>query len=105
MPKYHVEQNIKILNKDKISNSTLSSHIGALDKKEKSLILILSLSRILLIFIAYFCINFHLFKYCINILFLLIVELWGAPLNFAPKTSAPLNLMPVQVLANQTSKG
>lgn len=34
MPKNHVEQNIKILNKGKISNSTLSSHIGALDKKK-----------------------------------------------------------------------
>lgn len=34
MQKIHDEVNTKILNKDRIGNSTLPNHMGALDKKK-----------------------------------------------------------------------
>ena len=103
MQRIHDEQNINIrfLNKDRISNSVLPSHTGALDKRKNTVILIcLSPESRFFLFITIFCINFHLFKYgtrilfkyCTRILLILINELFDSSLNFVPKMSAVFKL-------------
>lgn len=95
MQRIHDEQNINIrfLNKDRISNSVLPSHTGALDKRKNTVILIcLSPESRFFLFITIFCINFHLFKYGTRILLILINELFDSSLNFVPKMSAVFKL-------------
>lgn len=72
------EQNIKILNKDQVSDTTMPSHLKVWGKRTNqeygSCLFFFNFD---ILFIMIFCIDFYVFKYYIIMLFILIIEVWG----------------------------
>lgn len=88
------EQNVKILNKNKIwLCSCLIHHNSPFPTPSSIISCVFIYSFGILLITDFFCLAFDFLKYCIKIIWISMPECFGSPLNVAPKVRVSLSLI------------